>query len=61
MPQKRVAEQTSISQKSIVGEKEVIRHLKILCDYAYEQGFHELGYDPVDEITKILNEARADK
>lgn len=35
---------------------EVLRALKILCDFAYEQGFHEMGYDPVEEISSIINE-----
>lgn len=33
---------------------QALRHVKALADFAYEQGFHELGYDPVAEITAAL-------
>lgn len=32
--------------------QEILDDLNTLCDYAYKQGFHELGYDPVAEIEK---------
>lgn len=32
-----------------------LRHLRMLTQFAYEQGFHELGYDPVKEVAKLLN------
>jgi len=39
-------------------DKEILSALKKLCDYAYEQGYHEMGYDPVREIARKLKEAR---
>jgi hypothetical protein len=32
-----------------------VKHLRILTEFAYQQGFHELGYDPVAEVAKRLN------
>lgn len=32
----------------------IIEHLKDLCDYAYEHGYHELGYDPVKEVAALI-------
>ena len=32
-----------------------LRHLRVLTDFAYKQGFHELGYDPVGELAERLN------
>lgn len=34
--------------------EQALEHVKALCDYAYEQGFHELGYDPVVELREAL-------
>lgn len=31
--------------------------LKSLCDFAYEHGFHEMGYDPVKEISAFATKA----
>ena len=39
--------------------KIVIEHLRILCDYAYDTGFHELGYDPVKFVEEALTIATA--
>ena len=39
-------------------DKEILSALKKLCDYAYEQGYHEMGYDPVREIARKLKEAK---
>ena len=35
----------------------VIDHLRILTDYAYYKGFHELGYDPVEFVQTALTAA----
>ena len=36
---------------------EALQALKSLADYAYEQGYHEMGYDPLqvvrDEIDRL--------
>ena len=37
----------------------VIDHLRILTDYAYATGFHELGYDPVEFVQTALTAALA--
>jgi hypothetical protein len=33
---------------------QILRHLQVLASYAYEMGYHELGYDPVEEIKKYI-------
>lgn len=35
--------------------EQALRHLRILTSFAYQAGFHELGYDPVKEVAKLLN------
>lgn len=35
---------------------EIIKDLRNICQFAYDQGLHELGYDPVEAIEKELNE-----
>jgi hypothetical protein len=35
---------------------ETLDALKTLCDYAYQQGYHEMGYDPVEEVKHYLAE-----
>lgn len=37
---------------------EAIEHIRDLCEFAYERGYHELGYDPVKTIEKALANAR---
>ena len=37
---------------------EIIKDLRNICQFAYDQGLHELGYDPVEAIEKELNEWR---
>jgi hypothetical protein len=37
---------------------EALRDIHSLCEYAYEQGYHEMGYDPVKIIEKALENAR---
>lgn len=32
--------------------------LRSLCEFAYEQGYHELGYDPVTELERELTQLR---
>jgi hypothetical protein len=34
---------------------EALRHLRVLTDFAYKHGYHELGYDPVGGLAKFLN------
>ena len=34
--------------------KTILEGLKFLCDWAYEQGAHELGYDPLEELKTLL-------
>lgn len=34
---------------------EAARAIKMLCDYAYETGFHEMGYDPLEVIIHELD------
>lgn len=38
--------------------EQALEHVKALCDYAYETGFHELGYDPVEELRSALSQSR---
>jgi hypothetical protein len=33
---------------------EAMRDIKMLCDFAYERGFHELGYNPVAEVQTFI-------
>ena len=37
---------------------EALRDIRNLVDYAYENGYHEHGYDPVKVIEKALENAR---
>lgn len=30
---------------------------RMLCEYAYERGFHELGYSPIEAIAAVMREA----
>lgn len=34
--------------------QEALDAVEMLCDYAYEQGFHEIGYDPVEVLRNAL-------
>jgi len=34
--------------------EESLKHVRALCDHAYDQGYHELGYDPVAVIASAL-------
>ena len=34
---------------------EALHHVKTLCQYAYDEGFHELGYDPVEVLRAALD------
>lgn len=33
---------------------QALQHLESLCEFAYEQGFHELGYNPLRIIRRAL-------
>ena len=35
--------------------EQALRHLRSLTSFAYQAGFHELGYDPVKEVAKLLS------
>lgn len=39
--------------------QEVFDSLKSLCAFAYEQGFHEMGYDPVEVVVDRIHELEA--
>ena len=34
--------------------QEALDAVEMLCDYAYEKGFHEMGYDPVEVLRNAL-------
>jgi hypothetical protein len=36
--------------------KEALEHVQGMCDFAYRQGFHELGYDPVQVLRDVLRD-----
>lgn len=36
------------------GLREAISFLKVALDFAYEQGLHEVGYDPIERIRQAL-------
>lgn len=40
---------------------ETSRHLRLLVDFAYEKGFHELGYDPVQDLAAELAAVKAER
>lgn len=35
--------------------EESIAAIKSMCDFAYEQGYHEMGYEPLDYILKYIS------
>lgn len=37
----------------------VINQLRSMVDWAYETGYHECGYDPVDEVKAEIERLRA--
>ena len=41
------------------GLAEALMHIKALVEFAYEQGFHELGYDPVNVLETALRAREA--
>ena len=41
--------------------EESLKHVRALCDHAYDQGYHELGYDPVAVIASALLRPSASK
>lgn len=36
--------------------KKAIEHLRLLTDFAYQQGYHEMGYDPVATVATALEQ-----
>lgn len=36
---------------------QALRHVNLLCSYAYEQGYHEMGYDPVAALAAALEQS----
>lgn len=38
---------------------QALHHLRALVDFAYAQGFHELGYDPVKDVTNECERAQS--
>lgn len=39
---------------------EYLEILRRICAFAFEQGYHEVGYDPVIHIEKELNQLRSE-
>lgn len=37
---------------------EAMKHIRDLVEYAYQRGYHEIGYDPVLVVAKALENAR---
>lgn len=33
---------------------QALEHVESLCNFAYEQGFHELGYDPIETLRAAI-------
>lgn len=47
--------QSSRTEQAGTTSDDLLRHLKLLVDFAHEQGFHEIGYDPVEEVRKKIS------
>lgn len=35
------------------------KHIRLLIKFAYDNGFHEIGYDPVEQLKKEVGEQTA--
>lgn len=48
----------TIEQSALTSERieEVSEVLKVMIEFAYENGFHEIGWDPVAEVSAALRE-----
>jgi hypothetical protein len=49
---------TSAADAKDADVQQAMSHIKALTDFAYEQGFHELGYDPVEVVRAAIAASR---